>query len=78
MLTAYYPLIEIAELTPTDYVLIAAGSSSAALGAIAIAKAAGVHVIATTRTGTKISEISAAGADHVIATDTEDLVGRIC
>jgi NADPH:quinone reductase len=77
MLTAYYPLIEIAKLSRGDCILIAAASSSAGLGAIAIAKDVGATVIATTRTAAKVREIASAGADHVIATEQGNLAGRI-
>lgn len=77
MLTAYYPLIETAKLTPADFVLISAASSSAGLGAIALAKDVGATVIATTRTSEKVADIRASGADHVVATDEENLTDRI-
>ncbi len=77
MLTAYYPLIETAKLKPEDYILIPAASSSAGLGAIALAKDIGATVIATTRTSKKTADIFASGADYVVATDEEDLTARI-
>ncbi|WP_262696180.1 zinc-dependent alcohol dehydrogenase family protein [Kordiimonas aquimaris] len=77
MLTAYYPLIETAKLTRGDFVLIPAASSSAGLGAIALAKDVGAIVIATTRTSKKMADIFASGADYVVATDEEDLTARI-
>ena len=77
MLTAYYPLIETAELTSEDAILIPAASSSAGLGAIEIAKDRGATIIATTRTQAKVDQIRDAGADHVVVTDEEDLNQRI-
>lgn len=77
MLTAYYPLIETARLTRKDFILIPAASSSAGLGAIALAKDVGATVIATTRTSKKAADIFASGADFVVATDEEDLTSRI-
>ena len=77
MLTAYYPLVETAKLARDDFVLISAASSSAGLGAIALAKDIGATVIATTRTKDKAAEIFASGADYVVATDEEDLTSRI-
>lgn len=77
MLTAYYPLIETAKLTRNDFVLISAASSSAGLGAIALAKDVGATVIATTRTSEKTADIFACGADYVVATDEENLAERI-
>ena len=77
MLTAYFPLVETAELTSEDAILIAAASSSAGLGAMAIAKDRGATVIGTTRTPAKVDEIRDAGADHVVVTGEEDLQHRI-
>ena len=77
MLTAYYPLVETAKLTSDDTILIPAASSSAGLGAIAIAKDIGATVIGTTRTSAKVDEIHAYGADHVVVTDDENLQERI-
>jgi NADPH:quinone reductase-like Zn-dependent oxidoreductase len=76
-LTAYGALIEFGHLTKGDFVLITAASSSVGLAAIEIAKAEGAIAIATTRTSEKKKEILALGADHVIATDEEDLVARV-
>ncbi|QLC25216.1 zinc-dependent alcohol dehydrogenase family protein [Parasphingopyxis algicola] len=76
-LTAYYPIVEIGEAREGDFVLVTAASSSAGLGAIEIARDAGASVIATTRSGSKSDAILSAGAHHVIATDKEDVAGRI-
>lgn len=58
-------------------VLVSAASSSVGLAAIAVAKAHGATVIATTRTGAKREALVAAGADRVLATDGGDLVERV-
>jgi NADPH:quinone reductase-like Zn-dependent oxidoreductase len=76
-LTGYFALIEIAKLTSSQTVLITAASSSTGLAAIEIAKSVGARVIATTRTSQKASALRNAGADIVIATEVEDLVGRV-
>ncbi|MEM8696406.1 MAG: zinc-dependent alcohol dehydrogenase family protein [Pseudomonadota bacterium] len=76
-LTAYYPIMEIGQAGRGDFVLITAASSSAGLGAIEIARDAGAHIIATTRSGAKSDAILAAGAHHVIATEKEDVAERI-
>lgn len=68
-LTAYFAFVEIADVGPTDSVLITAASSSAGLGAIQLAKGLGARVIATTRTASKASVISAAGADTTLVLD---------
>jgi NADPH:quinone reductase-like Zn-dependent oxidoreductase len=75
--TAYGALIGIAQLTKGDFVIIPAASSSVGLAAIQIAKAEGAVSIATTRKNSKKSEITALGADHVIATEEENFVDRV-
>jgi len=76
-LTAYGALIEFGGLKKSDFVLITAASSSVGIAAIEIAGAEGAITIATTRTGTKRKEIIELGANHVIATQEEDLVARV-
>lgn len=76
-LTAFGALIEFGQLQKDACVLITAGSSSVGLAAIQIAKSVGALVIATTRGAGKKSSLLGAGADHVIATDEEDLVERV-
>jgi NADPH:quinone reductase-like Zn-dependent oxidoreductase len=75
--TAYGALIHIANLKKGDFVLVTAASSSVGIAAIQIAKAEGAISIATTRKSGKKSELTALGADHVIATDEEALVARV-
>jgi NADPH:quinone reductase-like Zn-dependent oxidoreductase len=76
-LTAFGALIEFGRLQKDAFVLITAGSSSVALAAIQIAKSIGALSIAVTRGGGKKSFLKGAGADHVIATEEEDLVERV-
>ena len=76
-LTAYGPLVEIAHLTKGDFVVITAASSSVGIAAIEIAKAEGAISIATTRKSLKKAELLSLGADHVIATEEEDMVARV-
>jgi NADPH:quinone reductase-like Zn-dependent oxidoreductase len=76
-LTAYGALIHHGHLAKGDFVLITAASSSVGIAAIEIAKAEGAISIATTRTSHKKAELLALGADHVIATEEEDLVARV-
>jgi NADPH:quinone reductase-like Zn-dependent oxidoreductase len=76
-LTAYGALIAIAHLVPGDFVVIPAASSSVGIAAIEIAKAEGAISIATTRTSNKKAELLSLGADHVIATQGEDMVARV-
>ncbi|HXN74797.1 MAG TPA: zinc-dependent alcohol dehydrogenase family protein [Candidatus Acidoferrales bacterium] len=76
-LTAYGPLAHLGKVTRGDFVLITAASSSVGVAAIEIAKAQGAISIAATRTSKKKSELLSLGADHVIATQEEDLVKRV-
>jgi NADPH:quinone reductase-like Zn-dependent oxidoreductase len=75
-LTAYGALVQIAKITRGDFVVITAASSSVGIAAIEIAKVEGAVSIATTRTSKKKAELLSLGADHVIATQEEDLVKR--
>lgn len=76
-ITAWGALVEIARIKPGDTVLVTAASSSVGIGAIQMAKAIGATVIATTRGPEKEAFIRDNGADHVIKTDSEDLVARV-
>src|SRR5690606_19136066 len=75
--TAYYGLVEIANVQPGQTVLITGGSGSSGNGAIQVAKALGAHVLTTSRTHDKSDFLLGLGADAVIATDREDVVARI-
>ena len=76
-LTAYGALVHQGHLTKGDFVVITAASSSVGLAAIEIVKVEGGISIATTRTSAKKAELLAFGADHVIATDEEDIAARV-
>jgi NADPH:quinone reductase-like Zn-dependent oxidoreductase len=76
-LTAYGAIIGIAHLAKGDTLVIPAASSSVGIAAIEIAKAEGAISIATTRRSNKKAELLSLGADHVIATEEEDLVARV-
>lgn len=76
-LTAYGALVDIAHVTKGDFVLIPAASSSVGIAAIEITRAEGGISIATTRKSDKKAELAKLGADHVIATEEEDLVARV-
>lgn len=76
-LTAYGALVQLGKITRGDFVLITAASSSVGIAAIEITKAQGAVSIATTRTSKKKAELLSSGADHVIATQEEDLVKRV-
>lgn len=76
-LTSYYALYEVANIQPDDFVLITAASSSAGNGGTQLAKLAGATVIGTSRTSANREFILENGADHVIATEEEDVSKRI-
>lgn len=76
-LTAYFALVEVGKMTPDDFVLIGAASSSAGLGALQLVKMYGATAIATTRTDKKKGQLLEEGADHVIVTDRENVGDRI-
>lgn len=76
-LTAYGALVSIAHLAKGDFVVITAASSSVGVAAIEIAKTEGAISIATTRKSSKKAELLSLGANHVIATEEEDLVARV-
>ena len=75
--TAYGALIDDAGITPRDFVLIPAASSSVGLAAIQITNLAGATPVALTRTSAKRQQLLDAGAKHVIATQEQDLVAEV-
>jgi NADPH:quinone reductase-like Zn-dependent oxidoreductase len=76
-LTAWGALVHFGLVAAGDFVVITASSSSVGLAAIQIAKDAGAVTIATTRGSKKRNDLLALGADHVIATDEEDLAAKV-
>ncbi|MCU1243933.1 MAG: putative quinone oxidoreductase [Candidatus Acidoferrum typicum] len=76
-LTAYGALIEHAQITKGDFVVITAASSSVGIAAIEMVKAEGAISIATTRTSKKKATLTEVGATHVIMTEEENLVERV-
>lgn len=76
-ITAYGALIDVVRLAPGDAVIITAASSSVGLAAIQIVNAAGAVSIATTRTSAKRNALLSHGAQHVIATEEQDLVEEV-
>jgi NADPH:quinone reductase-like Zn-dependent oxidoreductase len=75
--TAYGALVPLGHVGPGDFVVITAASSSVGLAAIQIVKAEGAAAIATTRTSAKKQQLLDLGADHVVATQEEDLPARV-
>ena len=76
-LTAYACLIQVGQLRRGDLVAITAASSSVGLAAIQTVNDAGGVSIAITRKVEKRPALLAAGAHHVIVTDTEDMSRRV-
>jgi NADPH:quinone reductase-like Zn-dependent oxidoreductase len=60
-----------------DFVVITAASSSVGIAATEIARVEGAISIATTRKSNKQAELLSLGADHVIATEEEEIVARV-
>ena len=76
-LTAYGALVFDAQVGVGDFVIIPAASSSVGLAAIQIANYAGATPIALTRTSEKKQRLHEAGAQHVIATQEQDLLAEV-
>lgn len=76
-MTAYGALVQFGKVAAGGFVLLTAASSSVGLAAIQIVKAEGAVAIATTRHSRKKQELLELGADHVIATEEEDLPARV-
>jgi len=70
-------IIEVAQATVGDYVIIRAASSSVGLAAIQLANWAGAVSIAATRRSAKSRALLDHGARHVIATEETDLVTEV-
>lgn len=73
-LTAYGALVLFGKIQPGEFALLTAASSSVGLAAIQIVKAEGAVAIATTRHFDKKQELLDLGADHVVATEEENIV----
>jgi NADPH:quinone reductase-like Zn-dependent oxidoreductase len=76
-ITAYGALIFDAQVKAGDYVVLPAASSSIGLAAIQLANYAGATPIALTRTSDKKKRLHEAGAEHVIATQEQDVVAEV-
>lgn len=76
-MTAYGALVEFAGTQAGEFVLIPAASSSVGVAAIEVANLIGAVPIAVTRTEAKRAALLAAGAQHVIVTDGQDLVAEV-
>jgi NADPH:quinone reductase-like Zn-dependent oxidoreductase len=76
-ITAYGALIFDAQVKAGDFVIISAASSSVGLAAIQIVNYAGATPIALTRTSDKKKQLHEAGAEHVIASQEQDVVAEV-
>ena len=76
-LTAWGALVHYGGIGADDAVIVTAASSSVGIAAIQIARERGATVIATTRHAAKKAVLSGHGADHVVATEEEDLPARV-
>jgi NADPH:quinone reductase-like Zn-dependent oxidoreductase/acyl carrier protein len=64
--TAYYALVELARIVPSETVLIHGGAGGVGLAALQVAKSRGATVIATAGTVEKRRILETFGADHVL------------
>ncbi|MDO5948322.1 zinc-binding dehydrogenase [Burkholderia cepacia] len=76
-LTAYGGLTRATSIWPGAFVLLTAATSSVGLAAIQICNLLGAIPIAVTRNSEKSEALVRAGAPHVIATDSQDLVAEV-
>ncbi len=72
-----FAIIEVGEAGIGDFVIIPAASSSVGIAAIQLANWAGAVSIAATRTSDKAAALKALGAQHVVATQEQDLVAEV-
>jgi NADPH:quinone reductase-like Zn-dependent oxidoreductase len=75
--TAYRMLVTKARLQPGEWVLAWGIGSGVATAALAIAKALGAHVIATSSSDAKLERARELGADETVNHDTEDVPKRV-
>lgn len=76
-MTAYGGLIETAQLSAGDYVIINAASSSVGLAAIQIANSVGAHAIALTRAKDKLPKLLDAGAAEALMSGDDNLAEQL-
>ena len=76
-LTAWGGLVEVGNLRAGQTLIVTAASSSVGIAALQIARLLGASTIATTRSGDKAEALREAGADHVVATDHQDVVAEV-
>lgn len=77
MLVSYFALVELAQLEPGQHVLINQAAHCTGPAAVQLARALGGRVIATCDTSEDRDYLRELGAETVIVTEEEDLVGRL-
>jgi NADPH:quinone reductase-like Zn-dependent oxidoreductase len=75
--TAYRMLVTKARLQPDEWVLVWGIGGGVATAAMAIAKALGARVIATSSSDAKLSRARELGADETVNHETEDVAARV-
>jgi NADPH:quinone reductase-like Zn-dependent oxidoreductase len=75
--TAYRMLVTKARLQPGEWVLAWGIGSGVATAALAIAKALGAHVVATSSSDAKLARARELGADETVNHETEDVPKRV-
>lgn len=76
-LTAHHALHVTGHAAAGETVLVHAGASGVSTAAVQLAKAAGLRVISTVGRPEKVEYVAKLGADVVIDTSSEDVVGRV-
>lgn len=77
LLVAYFGLVELAQISPGQHVLVNAASQAGGPYTVQLARALGARVIAATRYVDDRDYLLALGAEQVIVTEEQDLVMRI-
>jgi NADPH:quinone reductase-like Zn-dependent oxidoreductase len=75
--TAYRMLVTKAHLQPGEWVLAWGIGSGVATAALAIAKALGAHVVATSSSDAKLARARELGADETVNHESEDVAKRV-
>lgn len=77
LLVSYFALVELAQLEPGQHVLVTQARHCTGPAAVQMAKALGGRVVATCAHSEDREFLLGLGAETVIATEEEDLVGRL-
>lgn len=77
LLVSYFALVDLAQLEPGQHVLITEARHCTGPAAVQLAKALGARVIATCSHSDDREFLQGLGAETVIVTEEEDLVGRL-